>query len=117
MTLSEIKELLKGRVISKNFDPQIEIDFAFASDLMADVLMSPKPGALLITGLASHQAIRTCKIANMSAIVFVRDKNPAPGAIELAENYRIPVLATGFSMLDACGILFSKGIKGVRSKS
>ncbi len=113
MKLAEIKESLKCRVLSSNFDPDLDIQFAYASDLMSDVLVFPKPGALLLTGLTNHQAIRTCKIAASSAVVFVRNKEPGDGAIELAGEYQIPILVTELSMFDACGILFSNGMKGV----
>lgn len=116
MKLSEIKKFLKCRVISKNFKPDVEIEFAYASDLMSDVLVFPKPGALLITGLTNYQAVRTGKIAHAKAIVFVRDKNPDAGTIKLADEYQIPLLATRSSMFETCGILFSNGIIGICSK-
>lgn len=116
MKLAKVKELLKCRVLSKNFKPDLDIECAYASDLMSDVLVFPKPGALLITGLTNHQAIRTGKVANTCAIVFVRNKNPDAGTIKLGEQYQIPLLATGFSMFESCGILFSNGLKGICSK-
>lgn len=113
MKLAEVKELLGCRIISRDFDPNISIQFAYASDLMSDVLVFPKPGALLLTGLTNNQAIRTCKIAASCAIVFVRNKNPNDDTINLAAEYRIPLLVTDLPMFDACGILFANGLKGV----
>jgi predicted transcriptional regulator len=114
MKLSEIKEFLKCQVISStDYDPDIDIQFAYASDLMSDILVAVKPGALLLTGLTNNQVIRTCKVAATSAIIFVRDKKPTAEITKLADQYNIPVLATKLSMFDACGILFANGIKGV----
>jgi predicted transcriptional regulator len=114
MKLSDIKKILKCQLVSSaDFDPDIDIQFAYASDLMSDILVAVKPGALLLTGLTNNQVVRTCRVAATSAIVFVRDKKPTAETIKLADQYNIPVLATKLSMFDACGILFANGIKGV----
>lgn len=114
MKLADIKEFLKCQLISAvDFDPDIDIQFAYASDLMSDILVAVKPGALLLTGLTHNQVIRTSKVAATSAVVFVRDKKPNADTIELANRYNIPLLATKVSMFDACGILFANGVKGV----
>lgn len=114
MKLSDIKEFLKCQVVSSaDFDPDIDIQFAYASDLMSDILVAVKPGALLLTGLTNNQVVRTCKVAATSAIVFVRDKKPTAETIRLADQYNMPILATKLSMFDACGILYANGIKGV----
>ncbi len=114
MKLSEIKEFLECRIVSSvDYDPGVDIQYAYASDLMSDILVAVKPGALLLTGLTNNQVVRTCKVAAIGAIVFVRDKRPAAEIIELADQYNIPILATKLSMFDACGILYNNGIKGV----
>jgi predicted transcriptional regulator len=114
MRLSDIKEFLKCQLVSSvGFDPETDIQFAYASDLMSDILVAVKPGSLLLTGLTNNQVIRTSKVAATSAIVFVRDKKPNAETIKLAEQYNIPILATRLSMFDACGILFANGVKGV----
>ena len=114
MKLSDIKEFLECQEVSSgDYDPDIDIQFAYASDLMSDILVAVKPGALLLTGLTHNQVIRTSKVAATSAVVFVRDKKPNADTIELANQYNIPLLATKVSMFDACGILFANGVKGV----
>lgn len=114
MKLADIREFLKCQLISAvDFDPDIDIQFAYASDLMSDILVAVKPGALLLTGLTNNQVIRTSKVAGTSAVVFVRDRRPNAETIELANQYHIPILATKLSMFDACGILFVNGVKGV----
>lgn len=114
MKLSEIKEFLKCRIVSSvDYEPGVDVQYAYASDLMSDILVSVKPGALLLTGLTNNQVVRTCKVAAISAIVFVRDKRPTAEIIELADQYNIPILATELSMFDACGVLYANGIKGV----
>jgi hypothetical protein len=45
--------------------------------------------------------------------VFVRNKKPGSETVQLGEQCEIPLLLTHLSMFDACGILFSEGIKGI----
>ena len=113
MNLGRIIKLLDCDSIAEENDLNIEVQYAFASDLMSDILVNPRPGALLITGLINNQAIRTGKIAGSCAVVFVRNKKPNQGTIELAKDYKMPVLITGLSMFEVCGILSSHGIHGI----
>jgi predicted transcriptional regulator len=88
----------------------IPIQFGCASDLMSDVLAFSRSGAVLLTGLVNEQTKHTAFIAEISAIVFVRGKHPAASVIALANEKRIPVLGTPYSMYEACGKLYGKGL-------
>jgi len=77
---------------------------------MSDVLAFSQPGALLLTGLVNAQTIHTAFIAEIKAIVFVRGKKPDNEVIALAKEKKIPLLGTPFSMFEACGILYKKGL-------
>lgn len=114
MTLHKISELLHAEEIWKNQSEKIDIQIAKASDLMSDVLTFSGPGKLLITGLTNMHTIRTCQIAGIQAIVFARGKRPAPETIDLAKKSGISLLSTNLSMFEACGILFTNGMRGVR---
>lgn len=113
MTLNDVRELLSAELLSEDADLGSEIKSVIASDLMSDVLALNRPGELLLTGLANNQTIRTCEIAGISAVVFVRGKRPPAQTIALARECSIPVLSTGLSMFEACGILYSNGVKTV----
>ena len=116
MEIRKIKDLLKCELLTEALDTDINIQYAYASDLMSDILSSANPGALLLTGLTNVQAIRTCQIAGIKAVIFVRNKRPDTVTIELAKQCKIPTLVTGLSMFDASGILYSNGIKGIKIK-
>ena len=117
MKLGEIKTLLNCQVLFGPVEMDVDITHACASDLMSDILICPRPGSILITGLANNQAVRTSKIARAAAILFVRNKKPSDITIQLAKGYGIPLLSTDLSMFETCGILFSKGIQGLSFKN
>jgi predicted transcriptional regulator len=111
MLLSEIRELLFSDVyVGEEHLSKTDIKFGCASDLMSDVLAFSRSGAVLLTGLVNVQTIQTAFVADISAVVFVRGKRPADEIISLAKEKRIPVLGTPYSMYEACGKLYAKGL-------
>ena len=89
---------------------RIPIQFGCASDLMSDVLAFSRAGAVLMTGLVTVQTIQTAYIAELSAVVVVRGKKPNEDVIALAREKHIPLLATPYSMYEACGKLYGEGL-------
>lgn len=116
MTLAAIRELLKAEVLSNNNSLDQDIQTANASDLMSDVLAFAVPGSLLLTGLTNAQVIRTCEIAGICAVVFLRGKKPAIETVKMSEEFNIPVMATKLTMFEACGVLYTHGLKPQSTK-
>ncbi len=110
MNLSNIKEILNAKILTNYVSLEIDVKNVIASDLMSDVLNSKNPADLLLTGLINTQAIRTCEIAGIKAILFVKGKTPDEETIKLAESCNIPLLSCSLSMFEACGILYSYGL-------
>jgi len=113
MTLAEIKDLLKCKVLAGEEDLAVDISQVVASDGMSEILAFAKSKELMITGLTNIQSIRTADIAGVSAVLYCRGKHPDKKVIEFAKQKRIPVLVTDMVMFDICGILYNKGLKGV----
>jgi predicted transcriptional regulator len=113
MKLSEIVLELDATTLNGEDELNGEITRCGASDLMSDVLARPTEGTLLMTGLTTVQAVRTAKIAGVLAIVFVRDKQPAPEVIKVARDEGIPLFSSPFSMFVCCGRLHARGLTGL----
>ncbi len=112
MKISEIKDLLGAQVLCGCENLETEIHTACGSDMMSDVLAYVKDQAVLLTGLVNAQVIRTAEMMDMKCIVFVRSKRPSQDMIDLAEESGMVVLTTPRRMYEACGILYSNGLKG-----
>lgn len=110
MVLKEVRDALACEVHACENLIDGRADFGCASDLMSDVLAFSQADALLLTGLVTKQTIQTAFIAEIKAIVFVRGKKPDRELAAFAEEKHIPLLATPYSMYEACGILYSKGL-------
>ena len=112
MRLSDVAEMLEADILCRRSDLATEIEYAFAADLMSDVLTLGQPGALLLTGLTNPQVVRTAEVAGIAAIAFVRGKRALPETVRLADEVGIPLLQTTLLMFEACGRLYAGGIRG-----
>ncbi len=111
MKVKEIVKIVDGRVICGN-NLEKDLSTGCSSDLMSDILTLEPVNAVLITGLANIQAIRTAEMADISFILFVRDKQISKEMIQLASDSNITLLETGLSMFNVCGRLFKAGLNG-----
>ena len=110
MTLREIVKLLNATVNLGESRLDEEVEFAFASDLMSDVL-TLKDTPMLVTGLCNVQTIRTCDMATLDIILIVRNKKVTEDMLELAEENDMVILTNAYSMFKTCGMLYEAGIK------
>ena len=113
MKLSEIRDILQAEVLTGEEDLSADVQQVVASDGMSEILAFAKSRELMITGLTNIQSIRTADIAGVSAVIYCRGKHPDKRVIDFARQKRIPVLVTKMGMFDICGILYSRGLKGV----
>lgn len=113
MKIKDIIELTEARVVAGNPEIDINIEKAFSSDLMSDVLMLDEHNIILISGLANIQLIRTAEMADIPVVLLARNKKATPDMIKLAEETGTVLLETPYSVFRSSGILYSNGIKPV----
>lgn len=112
MKLAEVHKVLQSQIICGLEHLEKEVISACGADLMSDVLMYSKEKTLLLTGLTNIQVIRTAEVGDLTAIIFVRGKRPGPEVVQMAKIKGIPLMVTDLPMYEACGLLYSIGIKG-----
>ena len=110
MRLREVQTLTGAIGVSLNIPPDLEVGSGFAADLMSDALRYDLSRALLVSGLANPQVVRTAEMADVAAILMVRGKAPPAETLELAEELGIPFLSTDLTMFETCGRLFAGGL-------
>lgn len=114
MTLSEMATELKAEVLSGSTEQlEEEITTAAAGDLMSDILARVGTPDVLLTGLVTNQAIRTCAVAGIRAVLIVRGKPIAESFVELAREEDIVLLKSDLSLFEASGLLYAKGLRSV----
>ena len=116
MKLSEIIEVLDGKLLTGDGFLEKDITTCGASDLMSDILAGLSEGCVMLTGLTTVQAIRTAMVADVAAVVFVRGKTPPAAVVELAEENQLPLISSPYSMFVSCGRLHACELTGLDGK-
>jgi predicted transcriptional regulator len=113
MTIKEISEIIDGKVICCEENLSTSIEYAFASDLMSDVLTVEKENIVLITGLANLQTIRTSEMSEISCIIIARGKKTGDEMVSLAKENSMILIESPHSMFYISGKLYKAGIKPI----
>jgi len=116
MKLAELAELLEGFVLVGHNMGDLEIDRAYAADLLSDVLALTDESTTLVTGLINPQVMRVADILNVVAVVFVRGKRPSDAMIDHAQRAGIPVVVTRKTMFETCGQMYENGVRPCRNR-
>ncbi len=111
MKIRELVLLTQGRIVAGNSGADVNIERAFSSDLMSDVLTLDDHQIVLITGLANVQLIRTVEMADIPVVLLCRNKNATPEMIQLSNEIGIVLIETPFSIFRVSGILYQNGLK------
>lgn len=110
MTLQEVQTLLQAKVASCEDLLDEEVQNAFGSDMMSEVLAYVQDQGILMTGLVNEQIIRTAAMKDMYCVVMVRGKQPTAEMISIAEENEIVLMLTDFTMYQCSGILYVNGL-------
>jgi predicted transcriptional regulator len=113
MLLSEICTIVNGSVVSGEKRLSQSVEYAFASDLMSDVLTLKLDHFILITGLANIQSVRTAEMSDAPYLVICRGKEVSEEMLSLARENNILIIKSPYSMFRCAGLLYSAGLKPV----
>lgn len=116
MKISTIQNLLEAEVLCGEEHLDRHVYSACGCDLMSDVLAYVKDQAVLLTGLVNPQVIRTAVMMDMVCIVFVRSKTPSEEMLSLAKESGIVVMRSDKRLYEACGLLYTSGLDGSKTK-
>jgi len=118
MKIIDIKDILKAEIYTGEEFYEKEIQGVFASDLMSDVLTTEffEDKSILVSGLNNPQVIRTAEMLDIDAVLLVRGKIPTKETVAMAGENKMVLMSTNYNMFNACGILYSKGIKGLSNE-
>ncbi len=108
MKIDEIIKFLNATCLTEKVDK--DYNYAFASDLMSDVLALASDAAILITGLNNPQIVRTAEMLDISLIILVRGKKPSEEILAIANETNITILTTDMTMYETCGRLYNAGV-------
>lgn len=113
MKLKEIAAILDATISCGADRLEEEVELGYSSDLMSDVLTLDNDNLVLITGLANTQAVRTAEMADIRAIILVRNKKASAEMLDLAKENKMCILESPYSLFKSSGLLFRAGLKPI----
>ena len=113
MKIKDLCKLVEGTVLCGEGHLDGNVEQAYASDLMSDVLTVKTNEFILITGLANLQAIRTAEMSDTPYLLICRGKEISNEMLDLAVENDMLIISSAFSMFNCAGILYSAGLKPI----
>lgn len=111
--IGQIAEILNAKVLTPGLDVSRQVEHAFSSDLMSDVLTGDYYKTVLVTGLSNLQSIRTAEMSDISEVIIGRDKDVSKEMIDLALENKIVLIQSKYSVFRISGLLYEAGISPV----
>ena len=102
MTIADVVKVLDGKLMAGDGASPRAVGAVVANDLMSDVLLYDADDILLLTSLASDQAIRTAHIVGAMGVVVHNAKPLSQTMIEVANNLGIPLVSSPLAKYEAC---------------
>jgi len=92
MKITNLKDNAGLKALNEIHDKEIE--GVFISDMVSDIVAGAQPGNVLLTIQTHKNLIATANLVDVSAIIFVRGKEPADDVVELANRAKITLFKT-----------------------
>jgi len=92
MKVSELTKKLGLQTLNPIYDK--DINGVYISDMVSDIVAGIKPGNLLITIQLHKNLIATANLVDVSAIVYVRGKEPQSDVLDLANRAELTLFKT-----------------------
>lgn len=88
-----------------------EINGAYLSDLLSDVLAHAQPGALWLTVQTHRNVVSVAATKDLAAVLLTCGRKPDAATVVEAEEQGIVLLSTPLSNFEAAGKLWEAGIR------
>lgn len=114
--LAQVIAALHATVVEGSGPPWPTVEHVYASDLMSDLLAFGKPHSLLLTGLASRQAVISAHMAEFRAVCLIRGKCVSEASRTFARDHDMVLLKTELDMYEACARVDATRRRGAGSE-
>lgn len=112
MRLNKIVEKLDLEIRCGASNLDTEVKRGYVSDLMSDVIAHSREGDLWVTLQIHINAVAVAAMRDLSAILIIGGREPAPQTIEKAKEEDIPILVSKLNAFELVGRLYNLGISG-----
>ncbi len=108
MTLAELSQKLGLKPLTKLYDT--EVQGAFVSDMVSDVMAGAKPGSLWITTQTHTNVVAAANLVDIAAVVVTSGRAVADEVVEMANRADLTILTTDLDTYGLVGQLHEAGV-------
>jgi hypothetical protein len=109
VTVKDLEAKLNLKALNEATDTEVE--GAFMSDMLSDVMAGAKAGNVWITVQTHKNIIAAANLVDVPAIIVVRDKKVPEDTLKMAERVGVTVFATELDSFQVAVKLYEAGIK------
>lgn len=112
MTVKELQSKLNLRPLNEVHDKEVE--GAFISDMVSDVMAGAQPGNVWVTVQTHKNIIAAANLVDIPAIIVVRNKQVPEDTIQMADRVGVTVFGTDLDSYSIAIKLYEAGIKPIK---
>lgn len=106
MKLSKIKEELELTCYTNNETLEVEVNDAYVSDLLSDVMGRSEAGQLWITIQNHKNVIAVAALKDLSGVIFINNNIPDQELVNIANSKNIALLSSNMGTYQLVGKLY-----------
>ena len=110
MTVEELKTLLDAKNLTENANIAGEIACGYSCDLLSWVLAHGRQGMAWCTVQTHVNVIAVAVLMEMACVILVENVEPEEASLEKAREEGMPILSTGKTAYEVCGLMAKAGI-------
>jgi len=111
VTVTEAAEKIEGTIVAGPSTSSREIQGAYVSDLLSDVMANSREGDLWVTLQKHVNIVAVAQLNGLAGIVLVNGRKPDPDTVARAEELGIPIVSSPLQAFDIAGTLYTLGIR------
>lgn len=112
MKVKEIIQKLNLDLVSNSTALDAEVEHAYSSDILSDVMSHAKDGSIWITIQTHRNIVSVAELKSFAGIILVAGRKPDDETLKKANEENIPVFSTTCSTFEIVGKLYELGIRG-----
>ena len=109
MTVKELQSKLNLNALNEVSDT--EIDGAFISDMLSDVMAGAKAGNVWVTVQTHKNIVAAANLVDVPAVIVVRGKKVPEDTLKMADKVGVTVFDTDLDSFQIAVKLYEAGIK------
>jgi serine kinase of HPr protein (carbohydrate metabolism regulator) len=109
VTVKDLGSKLNLKALNDATDTEVE--GAFISDMLSDVMAGAKAGNVWVTVQTHKNIIAAANLVDVPAIIVVRDKQVPEDTLQMADRVGVTVFATNLDSFQIAVKLYEAGIK------